>query len=93
MGKIMTPAYRVRYRDQDGWRTLTWICAMEGRPSNAAAERYRKEMNASFQPGGANKAISAIRGYVPHISHVEVIKQATGEVVARAAMPMFEVVG
>jgi hypothetical protein len=92
MGKIMTPAYRVRYRDQDGWHTTSWNTAIDGRPTNLHAECWRIGWNASFQPGAPNFHISEARGYLAHISHVEVIKQATGAIVARAAMPMFEVV-
>ena len=92
MGKIVTPAYRVRYRDQDGWHSMPWYVRQDGRPSDKAAERFRQAWNRSFQPGAPNFHISEARGYLAHISHVVVISQKTGAVVARAAMPMFEVV-
>jgi hypothetical protein len=97
MGTTYTPPFRIEYRDQAGWHRRAWesrvhrpYCGL-GRPSDEKAEQWRKEMNASFQPGGTNEHIR-IRGTVPHISQVRIVRQLDQAVVARAIAPLFEVV-
>lgn len=87
MGKSYTPKYRVEYRDQSGWHSQCW----SGRVSDKHAEDWRVAMNKSFQPGGNNAHISEAVGYVLHVSRVLIKNQRSGQTVARAVMPMFEV--
>jgi len=88
MGKIIIPKYRAQYRDQDGWHTVLW----RGRPTNKAAEKWRNEMNRSFNAGGNNFVVSETRGIIIHVSAVRIIEQATKKCVAYVQAPMFEVV-
>lgn len=97
MGKITTPPYAVRYKDQKGWHIACWEHRIKApyfgnKPSNVGAELWRVAMNASFQHGAVNAHMAKMCGYVPHISHVVVYRQSNGEIMGKAAMPMFEVV-
>ena len=49
-------------------------------------------MNQSFQPGGSNEHLGKALGFTPHISHAQIVHQKNRVTVAKAAMPMFEVV-
>jgi hypothetical protein len=99
MGTTRKLAYTIEYRDQSrAWNWCVWHVTggpnrtANGRPTDANAERWRVAMNKSFQRGGTNAHLSEARGYVPHISAVRIVHQATGRIVARATMPMFEVI-
>lgn len=89
MGKIVTPTYRVEYRDQTGWQSAAWT---GGKPSDANAERWRVSMNESYKPNGANAHIPQALKFIPHTSHVRIVRQSDNKIVATATMPMFEVV-
>lgn len=88
MGKTITPTFRVEYRDQQGWHSECW----DGRATDKRAEDWRIARNASMKTGGANEHIPPFLGFIPHISHVKIVHQRSGTVVAEAKMPMFEVV-
>ena len=92
-----TPTYRVECFDQlGGIYRFAWDSRRSGRPTDANAERYRQAMNRSFQPGFANAHIRlriGDREAVPHLHRVFILRQADGMIIARAIMPMFEVVG
>lgn len=88
MGKVITPKYKARYRDQKGWHDISW----RGVANDNAAEALRRKLNASFCRGGTNYHISKAAGFIIHVSAVEVlINRADGRVVARADAPLFEV--
>lgn len=102
MGRVTTPTYRVEYRtnalalgkvaadtsiEGKGYHVQAW----RGRATPKAAEEWRKAMNASFQKGGANYHLTEALGFIEHVSHVRVVHQATGRLVAEATMPTFEV--
>jgi hypothetical protein len=89
MGRIVTPKYRVEYQDQQGKHIAAW---RDGKPTDAKAEAYRVGLNESYKPGKPNAHIPKALGFIPHTSAVVVVCQKTNEVVARAKMPMFEVV-
>jgi len=90
MGRSTTPTFRTEVVDQEGIHHMTWNCKTHGRPTNANAETFRKMLNNSYLPGGVNEHIS--KHFILHTSKVSVIRQSTGEVVAVANAPMFEVV-
>lgn len=99
MGRSYTPTYRVETFDnrmnvslyQRRLESCAWNCKRDGRPTEANAEKYRQEMNKTFLPGGVNYHISESCGFTIHISTVWIIRQSTGELVAKAKAPMFEV--
>lgn len=98
MGRSYTPKYRVEYHNNTDYvdgrvpsmypQWMHWPRDL-GKPSNAKAEKLRCDMNSTFQPGGVNEHVN--RNVTIHIHTLRVIEQATGETVAEANMPMFEV--
>ena len=108
MGRSYTPKYRVEYRDNSMFLPITreaprcriptmhparmsWPKHL-GKPDNAKAEDLRRKMNQSFQPGDVNAHVSNALGVVVHIYRLWVIEQKTGQWVAEANAPAFEVV-
>ena len=79
MGRVITPTYRVEYRDNllamgrtvgDGFGADGKRCniqAWNGRATAARLADWRKAMNASFKPGGANEHLAKAFNSVPHI--------------------------
>jgi cell division protein FtsI/penicillin-binding protein 2 len=99
MGKVITPTFRAEYRDQAGWHSIAWNAragstpqTVHGSPTEANAEKLRRTLNKSFQPTGVNAHVAKVRGYIPHVSRVRVIRQSTGQIMAEAVAPMFEAV-
>ena len=93
MGRVYTPTYRVEAASNvPGLTIFGWCCRTNGRATDKNADRWRKGMNQSFQPGGNNWHVSKANGVVPHLHEVRIVRQRTGEVVAVASAPMFEVV-
>lgn len=93
MGRIVTPTYRVETASNiHGLQLSGWDCKRNGRPSDTRAENYRTTMNQRFLPGGVNFGISEASGVIVHLSEVRIVRQSSGEVVARAKAPRFEVV-
>jgi hypothetical protein len=105
MGRVVTPKYRVEYRDNilalgrsigdhaatiDGRSVRVYSQAWKGRATAERLEDWRKTMNQSFQAGGVNAHVSRAHGMVPHINYARIVEQRTGRVVAVATMPMFE---
>ena len=92
MGRSVTPTYRVEVRLNTGYMTPSaWNCKQDGRPTEANLEKWRKELNASFQPDGVNGPRNDTDTVI-HIISAKIIRQRTGEVVSETTMPMFEVV-
>ena len=103
MGKSYPPKSRVEYRDNSDMLRprnalptepgkLSWPSKHLGKPTNAKAEQFRKDLNQSFQPSGVNGHVSKSLNTVVHIYRLWVIEQKTGQWVAEANMPAFEVV-
>ena len=88
MGTSVTPAYRVEYRDQTGMHSACW----KGQATATRLEDWRQMMNLSFQAGGSNEHLGKALGFVPHVSHAQLVHQKSGRVVVTTTMPMFEVV-
>ena len=74
------------------WGRLTWDCKTHGRPTDKNAEKFRVSLNKSYALGGCNYPISQSYGFIIHASKVRVIRQSTGEIVAKADAPTFEIV-
>jgi hypothetical protein len=83
MGRSYTPTFRVEY---NGGAQMCWDSKRDGRPTEANLDAWRDGYNASFQPGGVNGHLAGYR-----IGAARLVRQATGEVVAEVAAPMFEV--
>ncbi len=93
MGRSTTPTFRAEVKCTNwNFSMFSWDCKIYGRPTQENVDRYRDKMNKSFQPGGSNYHVSKNRGMVPHISEVNVIRQAGGAIVATSKAPSFEVV-
>lgn len=89
---MTTPTYRVEYRSTaNPHNSMAWDCRRHGRPTDANLEKWRVAYNASFEPDGCNWHVSVATGVVLHISRAMIVRQATGTIVARTSMPMFEV--
>ena len=94
MGRTTIPTYYAQVKDNTGpnLHHMVWDCKRHGRPTAKNAERYRVSLNESFKLGGVNDHISKGYGFLVHTSEVRVVRNRTGEVVASAKAPMFEVV-
>lgn len=97
MGRSIKPTFRVEYHDNPFapvdlglHRCMCWNTKIWGRATEANLAAWRDKMNEGFAAGGCNEHISKARGYVVRVSHARIVRQATGEVVAEYAMPMFE---
>jgi len=91
MGRSYTPPYTAQYRDQKGWHEIGWPHRKP--PTAADAERMRQQLNRSFELNGANYHVSRDAGIILHVSELRVVRNRAGrEIVARAIMPLFEVV-
>ena len=89
MGRSIKPTYYCRIKDQDGWTDLSWT----GRATDKRAEDKRIALNKSFDRGGCNFHVSEAAGYIVHVSKLIVVRNdGSGQVVAKADAPMFEVV-
>jgi hypothetical protein len=92
MGKSYTPKYRIETVE---WRpgvgaykgTFAWDGKRDGKPSAAAASKWRESMNKSFEAGGVNAHLAGTR-----IGSIKIVEQATGSKVAEFNPPMFEVI-
>ncbi len=104
MGRIITPKYRVEYRDNllalkkthgdimgaEGKVCLTQ--AWNGRVTAERLEDWRKAMNKSFQPGGCNEHITKAFNIIPHIFYAAIVRQSDKKVMCNTNAPTFEVV-
>jgi len=102
MGRIITPKYRVEYRDNAlalGWTRPDMVSKIDGRPCYTAAwrgratperlEDWRKKTNQSYQEGECNAHIRP-RGTIPHVSFARIVRQSDDREMATATMPTFE---
>ena len=92
MGRSTTLTFIAETTDQTGTYVITWNTKTHGKPTDENAARYRKGLNDSFLPGGVNEHVITREGAVIHTSKVKVIRQSSGEVVAKDYAPLFEVV-
>ncbi len=92
MGRSVAYTYRLDVVANVHLDTFGWEVKTHGKPTAENAERYRRTMNAAFQPGGCNFHISEQMGVVPHISKVTITRQRDGKVMAEPNAPAFEVV-
>jgi len=93
MGKSSTFTFSASAKVNNGNLDLFgWDCKVYGRPTKKNVEAYRQKLNESFGPNGHNWSMSKACGVQIHVSEVTVTRQSTGEVVAVAKAPMFEVV-
>lgn len=105
MGRIITPAYRVEYRDNllamgktradgrsriDGRPVL--MMAWSGRPTAKRLEDWRQGYNASFGPNRTNAHITRAFNIIPHIHFCRIVRQRDNTVIAEITAPTFEVV-
>ena len=95
MGRTITPKYRIEYVESNRERanSAAWDAKTYGRANARNLERWRTKLNTSFLPGHCNFHVSQALNVIPHVSYARLVNQKTGEVVAEARMPMFEVVG
>lgn len=93
MGRVTTPTFRAELKTNvpANLTDAAWNCRTMGRPTVENAEAYRIRLNESFKPGGVNGPRNDT-DVVIHVHTVRIVRQATGEVVAEAKAPMFEVV-
>lgn len=90
MGHSTTPTFRTEVKgNTHNFEMFRWDCKTNGRPTQKNVDRYRSALNKSFQPGGVN--FHAGERVAAHVSEVNVIRQAGGDVVATSKAPMFEV--
>ncbi len=83
-----TPAYRVHLHVKGVHYTpAAWNSKHSGRPSDAALAAYVESFEASTRPGGVNAHLGP-----ETVLSAKVIRQATGDVVATYAAPLFTVV-
>ena len=93
MGRTSTPTYRIEAASNvHGLELFGWDCRRNGRPTDTSAEIYRERLNQSFTFGGHNFHLSESAGIIIHVYEIRIVRQKTGEVVACAKAPMFEVV-
>ncbi len=90
MSRDYTPKYRVEYTSNVGSGMMQWQ-SVYGKPDKDGLENWRQAYNQSFQVGGVNEP-SSKTSVVMHISTAKLIRQSTGEIVAEAHAPAFEIV-
>jgi hypothetical protein len=73
------------------WKSMIWD-KRDGRPTEENLEKWRRDYNRSFNPGGSNWHVSEAVGHVIHISKARIVRQKSGQVVATVRASMFEVV-
>jgi len=93
MGRTVTPKYRIEYNESGRNQVQCWNSKFYGRATAINLEAWRVKHNASFLPSGVNNHVTKALGYVLHVSYARIVNQFSGEVVAEARMPMFEVIG
>ena len=105
MGRIITPKYRVEYRDND----FKSVCdasytgrsgpingcktqCWSGRATIGRLKDWRDTMNKSFEKGGSNEHITKALGFIVRVGVCQIIEQKTKRVVCEFTPPLFEVV-
>lgn len=73
-------------------RQMAWNSKEWGAPNDKNLEQWRVKFNESYKSGGVNYHISLAARVLVHISHARIVNQKTGDIVAVATMPAFEVV-
>lgn len=62
MGRIVTPAYAIEYKIDNGfWTPACWNFKHAGRPTDANLAKHIKVMEDSTQPGGCNQHLGATK--------------------------------
>ena len=91
MGKVVTPKYRIELTCINfiAKRRETHKTVYRGKVSDAAAKKYRDEMNKSLRSGGTNEHL---RKGKSDYSNAYIVNQKTGETVAQYIAPKFETV-
>jgi hypothetical protein len=97
MGRSYIPTYRIEYRDNTmhpmaGSHIIAYDFKRDGKPTDDKAEAIRKKINSSFAPGGTNYDLSKLHGVLIHVQRLHIVRQSSGETVAKSTAPMFEVV-
>ena len=80
------PTYRIEFNGNTGLTNQTWHRDY-GRPTNANLDSFINSLKKSTMPGGVNSHIGQL-----YIAKAQIVRQATGEVVAVYQAPLFEVV-
>jgi len=90
---MTTPTYRVEVKANRPMGMFAWDTrkGLGGAATEANLEKWRQSYNTSFQVGGVNGP-SAGSDIIVHISSAKLIRQSTGEVVAEAHAPAFEII-
>jgi len=90
---MTTPTYRVEVKANRPMGMFAWDTrkGLDGAATEANLEKWRQSYNTSFQVGGVNGP-SAGSDIIVHISSAKLIRQSTGEVVAEAHAPAFEII-
>jgi hypothetical protein len=65
--------------------------AWKGRRTQAALDKFRTDLNASFQPGGSNWHVSQQLRVVPHVHTAHLVDTADRRILLTSRMPAFEV--
>jgi hypothetical protein len=92
MGRSATPTHRVESTVNVGSiMPMAWNCKQNGRATEDNLEKWRRDYNESFQPGGVNGPRNGT-DVILHISSARLVHQSTGRIVAETKAPMFEVV-
>ena len=95
MKKDTIPTFVLEYRDNihpNRWHRIVWNSKKYGRPTDVNAEQWRVKMNESYKYSGINYHVSLHYGILVHVSHVRIVRQRTGEIIASATMPTFEII-
>lgn len=81
-----TPTYRIEFRSDAVMTNQAWYRDY-GRPTDANLARFVKGLVESTKPGGVNSHLGQL-----YITAAQVVRQATGEIVAVYYASLFEVV-
>lgn len=81
---------KYRYRIEIRANVPMTAFGRDRRMTAAELEAFRRDLNASFLPGGVNEPRQGA-AIVPHVSRCTMVDQRTRAVVAVAAAPLFEV--
>lgn len=86
MGRSYTPTYRLEFHDGS-----PQVQAWRGKATAGALEQWVFSYSKSLELGGVNQHISQKLGHIPYPNKARIVRQATGEVVAKWKAGLFQV--
>ena len=91
MGRSYTPTYRLEFWEHPQGTKHQQAWSKGCKPTDYTLEQWIHSYAHSLEMGGVNSHISTAIGYVPYPCQAQVVRQATGDVVASWKAGVFQV--